>query len=201
MATHSILPGGALSSGAQSQNETEVLTTVWTTLVYCAEKHHGHFWKRRTDTPFLYHLIDVFDLLWNPGQIRDVEVLTAALLHDVLEKSDTLPPEIQQKFGSRICKIVLELTDDENITRRERYRRQVEHAASLSLEARIIKIADKASNVRNLVKNAPEHWSRDKLSDYVQAAREVVDQIRGIHSELEAEFDRAYHDCLCQLNL
>ncbi len=73
-----------------------------------------------------------------------------------------------------------------------RKRRQVETAAAKSRRARLLKLADKTSNVNAIVESPPADWDRQRLLDYVDWAVEVVDAgCRGLNAALEARFDAA----------
>lgn len=79
-----------------------------------------------------------------------VSVLQAALLHDMVEDTDTSPAELEAKFGAAVARIVQEVTDDKRLPKQERKRRQVEHASHCSRQAKLVKLADKLYNLRDL---------------------------------------------------
>lgn len=133
--------------------------------------------------------------------VDDPDVLTAALLHDVVEDTcDWEKPgdvertyaQIEQNFGSAVREIVAEVTDDKRLHKAVRKNRQIEHAAHLSAQAKLVKLADKICNVRDVAISPPTGWSLEHRREYFDWAKQVVDQIRGTHSGLEQEFDQAY---------
>jgi hypothetical protein len=71
----------------------------------------------------------------------------------------------------------------------ERKRLQVEQAAKKSDRAKIIKLADKISNVRAISAGLGPDWSVKRRLNYVSWARDVVVGLRGINAQLEQEFD------------
>ena len=79
------------------------------------------------------------------------EVLAAALLHDVVEESETGVGEIRARFGEPVASLVDALTDEEAIEpyerRKDGHRRQVEDAGA---DALAIYAADKLANIRAL---------------------------------------------------
>ena len=85
-----------------------------------------------------------------------------------------------------------ELTDDKSLSKDERKRRQLEHASSLSPRARIVKIADKACNLKDIVEDPPADWSLEQKQQYFDWAKSVVNRIRGSNAELENAFDEAF---------
>lgn len=163
-------------------------------LAFAARKHRDQRRKGSDHAPYVNHLIDVLDLLWRVGGIRDAEVLAAALLHDTVEDTATTPQELEQLFGPKVRALVAEVTDDKSLPQEVRKRRQVEHAGSLSVGARLIKLGDKISNVRDLAAHPPVFWSGARRRAYRAWAASVVDQLRGTNPGLEAEFDRVLRE-------
>lgn len=161
-------------------------------LAFAAEKHKRQRRKDAGALPYINHLIAVANLLYNEAGIDDAEVLAAAVLHDTLEDTRTTSAEIRQHFGDTICGMVTEVSDDRRLSRHERKRMQVEHAASLSHGARLVKFADKICNLRDIIVAPPLGWSRLRKREYFDWAKEVVDQMRDTHPVLERLFDEAY---------
>ena len=81
-----------------------------------------------------------------------------------------------------------------------RKRLQVIHAAELSYEAKIIKLADKLVNCRDILNDPPEDWPLKRRQDYIQWGADVVEQIRGTNSPLESAFDQVLSDAQAELN-
>ena len=100
--------------------------------------------------------------------------------------------ELDQAFGSRVARIVAEVTDDKNLDPAERKRLQVEHAPQLSAEAKLVKLADKICNLRDAAVRPPAQWDLARRQEYFDWARRVVAGMRGVHPQLEAAFDAAY---------
>jgi guanosine-3',5'-bis(diphosphate) 3'-pyrophosphohydrolase len=161
-------------------------------LAFAAHKHRDQRRKDPAASPYINHPIALADVLVNEGGVTDVEVLSAALLHDTVEDTDTTHEELVGVFGSRIAGIVAEVTDDTDLTKAERKRLQVEHAAQLSPEAKLVKLADKICNLRDVAERAPASWDLARRREYFDWAKRVVDGVRGTHPALEAAFDAAY---------
>ena len=83
---------------------------------------------------------------------RDANLVAAAVLHDTVEDTATLPAELASVFNADIANLVAEVTDNKKLSKAERKKLQVEHAAAKSERAKIITLADKTSNLRSLVK-------------------------------------------------
>jgi guanosine-3',5'-bis(diphosphate) 3'-pyrophosphohydrolase len=124
--------------------------------------------------------------------VTDIAVLCAALLHDTVEDTATTPEELARAFGARVAGIVAEVTDDTRLPKAERKRLQIEHAGALSAQAKLVKLADKICNLRDVAERPPASWDLSRRREYFDSAKRVVDGMRGVHPGLEAAFDAAY---------
>lgn len=77
------------------------------------------------------------------------------MLHDTVEDTDTTVQELKDKFGDSVAGIVQEVTDDKSLPKLERKRQQVEHAPHCSPKAKLVKLADKLDNLRDLNSCSP----------------------------------------------
>jgi len=161
-------------------------------LAFAAHKHRDQRRKDVNASPYINHPIALADVLVNEGGVAEVEVLCSALLHDTIEDTATTPGELAGAFGARIAAIVGEVTDDKTLKKAERKALQVEHAAHISREAKLVKLADKICNLRDVAGHPPADWSLERRREYFDWAKQVVDRLRGVHATLEAVFDEAY---------
>jgi guanosine-3',5'-bis(diphosphate) 3'-pyrophosphohydrolase len=161
-------------------------------LAFAARKHRDHRRKDPDHSPYINHLIEVAEILYRVGGVRDTALLAAAVLHDSIEDTLTAPEEIRAQFGQEVLDLVLEVTDDKRLPKAERKRLQVEHAPNRSLPAKQLKLADKICNVRDILRNPPPDWPLERCQEYLDWAHQVVDGVRGANPALEAEFDSLY---------
>ena len=161
-------------------------------LAFAAHKHRDQRRKDAAASPYINHPIALADVLINEGGVTDTEVLCAALLHDTVEDTATTHEELANAFGSRIARIVAEVTDDKLLPKAERKRLQVEHAASISHGAKLVKLADKICNLRDVVARPPAKWDLQRRREYFEWAKNVADRMRGAPPRLEAAFDEIY---------
>lgn len=111
--------------------------------------HEGQVRNGSGGMPYVEHPVRVAALLDEQGY-RD-EVLAAALLHDVVEDSDTNLDELRTEFGGEVAGLVGALTDDESIdSYRERKAEHRERVAAADGEAMAIYAADKLTNSSTL---------------------------------------------------
>ncbi len=157
---------------------------------FAAKKHKGQRRKGANEEPYINHPLEVVKLLADVGRIDDTRILSAAVLHDTIEDTDASEEEIRELFGKRVCGFVCEVTDDKSLSKAERKQKQIEHAPHLSTGAKQIKIADKISNIEDMIENPPRNWSRERKLRYVDWSEEVIDGLRGVNEELEAFFDQ-----------
>ncbi len=148
--------------------------------------------QRRRDveaSPYINHPIALANVLANEGGIADKNVLCAAILHDTIEGTETTEEELRLAFGDKITSIVLEVTDDKSLAKDERKQQQIDHAPHVSIEAKMVKLADKICNLRDILSSPPANWALKRKQDYFKWARDVVSGIRGTNVKLEKIFD------------
>lgn len=167
------------------------LRLIFKAIAFAAAKHRDQRRKDAEATPYINHPIAVAEVLVNAG-IHDPEVICAAILHDTIEDTKTSPEELETLFGDCITAIVQEVTDDKNLDKAERKRRQVEKAADSSGPARLVKLADKICNLRDIGSSPPAGWTLERKREYFDWAKQVVDRIRGVNVRLESLFDEEY---------
>ena len=154
-----------------------------------ARRHNGMARKGRGNEPYINHLSEVANLLATVTDGEDAELVAAGWLHDVIEDTETTREELAQKFSDRVASLVVECTDDMSLPKVERRRRQVIDAPKKSASAKLIKIADKISNVGARIHSNLTTEERDDLTDYVDWAERVVAGCRGGIAELDRVFD------------
>jgi (p)ppGpp synthase/HD superfamily hydrolase len=154
-----------------------------------AAKWHVH--QRRkgpAQEPYLNHLLEVASLVAEATEGKDPELVIAALLHDAVEDQEVPGSLIEQRWGKGVAELVLEVTDDKSLPQKERKRRQVEEAPRKSARAKLLKLADKTSNLRAIAASPPPNWSVKRRLDYVDWAEDVVRGLLPANRWLEKEF-------------
>jgi guanosine-3',5'-bis(diphosphate) 3'-pyrophosphohydrolase len=163
-------------------------------VAFAAHKHKDQRRKDAGATPYINHPVALADILASECGVTDVEILCAAILHDTIEDTETTPEELTAAFGERVTKIVLEVTDDKSLPKQDRKDAQVAHAPYLSTQARAVKLADKISNLRDVIKTPPPDWSLQRCQEYCDWCKRVIDGLRGKWLVLEAIFDKQYRE-------
>lgn len=175
------------------------LALVLRALHFAADKHRQQRRKDVHASPYINHPIAVAEVLRNVGGVDDAATLAAGILHDTIEDTETTPAELEREFGREIRVLVEEVTDDMSQPSRVRKQLQIERAPHASPRARLVKLADKICNIRDLADSPPAEWSAERKRNYVTWAQAVVAGVRGTNATLEAHFDALCERALTQL--
>lgn len=163
---------------------------------FAAEKHRDQRRKDAKASPYINHPLALADLLAAEG-VDDVDVLCAALLHDTIEDTGTSEDELAREFGATIAAVVAEVTDDKRLQKAARKRHQIAHASSLSTAAKLVKLADKLHNLRDIQRQPPHHWDAPRVRGYYCWAHAVVEAIgpvnAGLVDALQQQFAATLH--------
>lgn len=152
-----------------------------------AAKHRGQRRKDTEKSPYINHPIAVARLLWECGVHEEI-VLLAGVLHDTIEDTATTHDELASLFGADVADVVAEVTDDKSLPKARRKELQVEHAPHMSRAAKLVKLADKTCNVRDIIDSPPD-WPLERKQQYLVWAKQVVDGLRDASPALAARFD------------
>jgi GTP pyrophosphokinase len=137
-----------------------------------AMDYHGDQ-RRPTGAPYLEHLLEALEVLVRGAGVTDAEVLSAAILHDVVEDTACTPADLAAAFGERVAEFVGWVTipptgpGQEKAAVKDAYLRRLRHAPRGAI---LVKLADRASNVQTL-RNLPPAKQR---SYYAQTVQHVV---------------------------
>lgn len=109
--------------------------------------------RRPTGVPYLEHLLEALEVLVAGAGVTDPDVLTAAVLHDVIEDTSCTGVMIAERFGSQVAELVQWVTIPEPGPGEDRW--AVKHASLRRLaqaprDAVLVKLADRVSNVQTL---------------------------------------------------
>ncbi len=169
-------------------------------LSFATDKHRNQRRKDTEKSPYINHPVKVAEILWKKGAVRDLDVIMAGLLHDTIEDTDTSFEEIKNLFGEKVASYVLEVTDDKTLEKSERKKLQIEHAPHISHGAKQVKLADKISNVHDMIYFAPGDWGIERKIDYLNWADKVVAGLRGCNPSLEKIYDEILAEARIKLH-
>ncbi|HRD76172.1 MAG TPA: HD domain-containing protein [Hyphomicrobiaceae bacterium] len=160
-------------------------------LAFASEHHASQRRKGDAGEPYINHLAEVADLVGLATRGEDPHLVAAALLHDVVEDQGVSVDELQRLFGEEVAAVVGEVSDDKTLPKAERKRLQIELTPKKSERARLLKLADKTSNLRSMRVSPPSGWSLERRREYLAWARSVANGTRGLSPWLEQRFDEA----------
>jgi guanosine-3',5'-bis(diphosphate) 3'-pyrophosphohydrolase len=158
-------------------------------LSFAAYKHRDQRRKDREASPYINHPITVASIIANIGRVDDLVTLMSAILHDTIEDTETTGAELELEFGPEVRKVVEEVTDDKGLPKAERKRLQIEHARTISVRAKLVKLGDKISNIRDVSEAPPADWSSERRREYLDWTEQVVAGCRGTNQALEQYYD------------
>jgi guanosine-3',5'-bis(diphosphate) 3'-pyrophosphohydrolase len=161
-------------------------------LAFAAHKHRDQRRKDKGASPYINHPVTLAHILATEGGVTDPIALAGALLHDTVEDTETTYAELVERFGRAVADVVMECTDDKTLPKAERKELQVTHAPEMSPAAKLVKIADKTANLRDVASHPPADWTRARRHEYANWAKRVVDNLGEVNLELEASFTRAH---------
>lgn len=132
-----------------------------------AERVHRGAVRKGTFIPYITHPLDTAIIV---AQItEDEELISAALLHDTIEDAGVTYEELKQRFGERVASLVAEESEDKSKTWRERKGATLEHLKTAKLDAKILTLADKLSNLRNTARDyllvGEQIWQRFNVKE------------------------------------
>jgi (p)ppGpp synthase/HD superfamily hydrolase len=156
---------------------------------FAARRHTGMTRKGRGNEPYVNHLAEVANLLATVTGGRDAELIAVGWLHDTIEDTPTTQEELAQKFSDRVADLAAEVTDDMRLPKSTRRQLQIVDSPGKSASAKLVKIADKISNIRARIHSDPSQEQRANLTDYIDWAEKVVAGCRGGNAALDRAFD------------
>jgi (p)ppGpp synthase/HD superfamily hydrolase len=169
---------------------------------FAARVHATHKRKGASGEPYVNHVLEVAAILADHGAPE--EAILAGLLHDTVEDSDNDPEPITHdrlvlEFGEAVARVVAEATDDKSLPKETRKALQVRHAAGKSDAAKMLKLADKISNLRAIMASPPASWEHARRVEYVGWAGRVAVGLKGANPDLDALFDATYRQAMAAL--
>lgn len=156
-------------------------------VLFAAKAHDGQQRDDRGDAYF-NHLAEVAAMC-AALEPFDPVLVAACYLHDTIEDTGTSEADLRAEFGDEIAGLVMDVTDPPGLKGKARRERQVTHTAAADPRVKRLKLADKTSNVEELIGLPAKRFDADGNEKYLKWSRRVVDVCRGVAPALEARFD------------
>ncbi len=159
-------------------------------IIYAAQKHKNQMMKHPEETPYLAHIVGVMTNAIKYASMLDCKIdwellINCALLHDVIEDTDTTYEEIESEFGEKTAHGVLALTKNKTLKKSEQMKDSIRRIKEQPLEVGIVKLSDRLFNMRDVV----PHWSENKLLSYCDEAKYICDELGGICKPLKDDLN------------
>merc|ERR1711931_363358 len=151
---------------------------------YAATKHKDQKSNEDETIPFINHPLGVANTLTNIGDIYNYEVLQAAILHDIVEYTDSTFEDLELGFGKEVTNIIKEVTpveDGGTFTENSR----------LSQAAKELLLADNLWYLTALDERTSKPLSEDEVARFAEAANEV-NKYRGTNKDIENMLDQLF---------
>ena len=149
--------------------------------------------------PYINHVVDVAHWVAKAAPQNPDYVITA-LLHDVLEDTEIGAADLAVIFGSQIVAWVGEVTDDMTKDKAWIKAEQIRTAPMLSECATLVRVADKISNLTDIITSPPVGWPVERHKTYYMWCAQVVQACPQVPHILQTAFaekytaGRAWHD-------
>jgi GTP diphosphokinase / guanosine-3',5'-bis(diphosphate) 3'-diphosphatase len=169
---------------------------IFEAIKFASIKHRDQRRKDLNNSPYVNHVLDVADLLVKAG-VTDEDTIIAGLLHDTIEDTQTTHEEIKKLFGQNVLTIVLECSDDKKLDKIKRKQLQIEHANDISFAAKLVKLADKYSNLSDLLTNPPKTWKKEEIMGYAYWCFAVYKKLEGVNEV----FDNMFRELFRKFNI
>ncbi|VDK52375.1 unnamed protein product [Anisakis simplex] len=156
---------------------------------FAACRHRFQRRKDKDQTPYINHPLGVANILVSEAKVFDSSTIAAAILHDTVEDTNTTPEEIQEEFGEEIRSIVVECTDDKTLSKMARKQALIDSASRKCHKAKLVILADKLYNLRDLERATPVGWSAHRVGEYFMWVKCVLAKLRGTNAALESALD------------
>lgn len=166
------------------KNAPEILITA---TEFCKAAHEGQM-RKYNNKEYYTHPVNVCFIL--SRFTNNVDVLIASLLHDVLEDTDKTELEIEDKFGTRVLSLVLEVTNQcHEGNRKARTNAEHERLSKCSKEAKMIKMADRYHNLSEM-DGADPGWVRKYVLESEHLLEKISDGCPKLSRLLADEIER-----------
>lgn len=146
--------------------------TILDNAIICATEAHSGVFRKGGRSPYIVHPMEVAAIA--ARLTDDIEVISAAVLHDVLEDTSITTEQLESMFGKRVVKLVLADSDDKQYGQSAesweiRKTKTLERITQLSEDEQIVVLSDKLSNLRSIYNDytliGNEVWNRFNVKD------------------------------------
>ncbi|HBN74961.1 HD domain-containing protein [Rubinisphaera italica] len=128
---------------------------------FAARAHAGQL-RKDGKTPYIAHPVRVMTILCHQFRVNDERILTAAILHDLIEDTTRDYESITRNFGNEVADLVVAMSKDPRLPEQKREEEYHQQIARAGWQARLIKLADCLDNVQDAIDNSMQCRACDK---------------------------------------
>lgn len=167
-------------------------------LAYAAKQHAGQ--TRSGGDPYIVHPESVANFVKQFKRSHKIDdLISAALLHDTVEDTDTTHEDLEKMFGGLVASLVKELTSDkEEISKIGKTEYMKRKMAAMSSWGLVIKLADRLDNVQDIATAKTPEWRKKYRSETEQVLRHL-EQVRHL-SATHKQIIQAIRDKLAEVD-
>lgn len=163
-------------------------------ILFATEAHKGQL-RKGTEIPYILHPLEAATIVGT--MTTDDEIIAGAVLHDVVEDTNTTIEEIEAVFGARVAGFVASESENkrENMpaesTWKIRKQETLDHLKIAPIEIKMITLGDKLSNIRAIYRDytaiGDELWQRFNQKDknqhcwYYSSMAECLEELSHYH--------------------
>ena len=139
---------------------------------FATEAHEGQL-RKSTSIPYILHPMEAAAIVGT--MTTDDEIIAGAVLHDVVEDTDTTVEQVRELFGGRVADFVASESEDKRehlsaqSTWKIRKQETLDHLKTAPIEVKMITLGDKLSNIRAINRDyntiGDELWQRFNQKD------------------------------------
>jgi guanosine-3',5'-bis(diphosphate) 3'-pyrophosphohydrolase len=153
-------------------------------VLYSIHKHADQI--RRDGSPYIAHPLRVAESLRSIGGIDDMDVILAALMHDLIEDTECEWATIAKRFGKRVADMVAILSGDMRLPKARRRQEVVERIRTAPDEAKAVRLADRLDNLTDM-----KGFSASRREEYIRDSWKVLEACKGANPGLEQALEDA----------
>jgi (p)ppGpp synthase/HD superfamily hydrolase len=161
--------------------------TYFRALEFAARAHADQ--KTPTGLPYIVHpscvVMELIRALREEQGLDEDFAVTCALLHDVLEDTQTPAAELGREFGPQVLAAVQALTKNANLPKEERMEDSLKRILQQPREVAMVKLADRIANLAP----PPAIWTAWKIREYRKEAQRILEALRGASAFLAQRFE------------
>ncbi len=156
--------------------------------MFATDKHKKQT-RKGNDIPYIYHPMEVLQILTEMGCDEDVKI--AGVLHDTVEDTDATIDDIKTAFGDNVASLVGGHTEDKSKTWVERKTEDLNSLKMGNIGLKALVFADKLSNILSL------------YDDYMDLGDKVYDKFNA-NKDMQAwyygELLKIFEECRNELS-